>query len=98
MTRDEFAGWLARYIDAWKSYDPDAPAMADAIIGEIGVTRQRLAPIGYIRVCGVLWRARVAGGGPPVEPGKPVKVEARHGLTLIVVPEEEVPSTREASQ
>ena len=24
MTRDEFAGWLDRYIAAWKSYDPDA--------------------------------------------------------------------------
>ena len=24
MTRDEFAAWLDRYIDAWKSYEPDA--------------------------------------------------------------------------
>ena len=24
MTREEFAGWLARYVEAWKSYDPGA--------------------------------------------------------------------------
>jgi hypothetical protein len=24
MTRDKFAGWLTRYIEAWRSYDPDA--------------------------------------------------------------------------
>ena len=24
MTREGFAAWLGRYVDAWKSYDPDA--------------------------------------------------------------------------
>jgi membrane-bound ClpP family serine protease len=75
----------------WRSYD-SASATSDALVGAIGVTRERLAPTGYIRVRGVLWRAKVSGGGPPVEPGKPVKVEKRHGLTLIVVPEEEASS------
>lgn len=72
----------------WRSYD-STQATADTLIGEVGVARERLAPTGYIRVRGVLWRAKVAGGGPPVEPGKTVKVKERHRLTLIVVPEEE---------
>jgi hypothetical protein len=24
MTRDDVQGWLDRYVDAWRSYDPDA--------------------------------------------------------------------------
>ncbi len=24
MTRDDVMGWLQRYVDAWRSYDPDA--------------------------------------------------------------------------
>jgi membrane-bound ClpP family serine protease len=76
----------------WRSYD-STQAAADALIGAVGVTRERLAPTGYIRVRGVLWRAEVAGGGPPIEPGKTVKVEERHGLTLIVVAEEKASST-----
>jgi NfeD-like C-terminal, partner-binding len=57
--------------------------------GEVGVTRERLAPIGYIRVRGTLWRAELAGGGPPLEAGKTVRVQDRRGLTLIVVPAKE---------
>lgn len=75
----------------WRSYD-STQATADALIGAVGVARERLAPTGYIRVRGVLWRAEVADGGPPVEPGKTVKVEERHGLTLIVVAEEKASS------
>ena len=58
--------------------------------GEVGVTRERLAPIGYIRVRGTLWRAELAGGGPPLEAGKTVRVQDRRGLTLIVIPAEEL--------
>ena len=73
----------------WRSYDPDLQARSEAIIGEVGVTQERLDPTGYIRVRGVLWRAEVAGGGSSIEPGKNVRVKKRRGLTLIVVPDEE---------
>jgi membrane protein implicated in regulation of membrane protease activity len=89
--------WMAKdavlFPFVWRSYDPDLQASSEAIIGEVGVTRQRLDPIGYIRVRGVLWRAEVAGGGPSIEPGTTVRVKKRRGLTLIVVPEEETAST-----
>ena len=91
------AAWMAKdavlFPFVWRSYDPDLPAMSEAIIGEVGVTRERLDPTGYIRVRGVLWQAEVAGGGPAVEPGKTVRVQERQGLTLIVVPEEEATNT-----
>jgi membrane protein implicated in regulation of membrane protease activity len=90
------AAWVAKeailFPFVWRSYDPDLQASSDTIIGQVGVARQRLAPRGYIRVCGVLWRAEVEGGSPPIEPGKTVKVEARQGLTLIVVPEPDATS------
>jgi membrane-bound ClpP family serine protease len=85
--------WMAKDIMmfpfVWRSYDPDLQSPPDTMIGQVGITRQRLAPTGYIRVHGALWRAEVASGGPPVEPGKPVKVEARHRLTLTVAPAED---------
>jgi membrane protein implicated in regulation of membrane protease activity len=90
--------WMAKdavlFPFVWRSYDPDLQEPAEALIGEIGVTRQRLDPTGYIRVCGVLWRAEVADGGPSIEPGKTVRVKRRHGLTLIVVLEEETANTQ----
>jgi membrane protein implicated in regulation of membrane protease activity len=70
----------------WRSYDPRPSGPTEAMIGAVGMTRERLEPTGYIVVRGVLWRAQVAGGGPPIESNQPVRVETRRGLTLIVVP------------
>ena len=87
------AAWIAKdavlFPFVWRSYAPAPPTSGLTPIGEVGVTRDRLAPSGYIRVRGTLWRAELASGGPPLEPGKPVRVQERHGLTLIVVPAEE---------
>jgi membrane-bound ClpP family serine protease len=86
------AAWIAKDMAlfplVWRAYEADLPAATEAI-GQEGITRERLAPTGYIKVRGVLWRAEVAGGGPPIEPDKPVRVAERRGLTLIVVPVEE---------
>ena len=85
--------WIAKdaalFPLVWRSYDPRPSGPTEAMIGAVGMTRERLEPTGYIVVRGVLWRAQVAGGGPPIEPNKPVRVERRRGLTLIVVPAED---------
>lgn len=77
---------VALFPLVWRSYAPHPSGPTEAMIGAVGMTRERLEPTGYIVVRGVLWRAQVAGGGPPIEPNQPVRVEKRRGLTLIVVP------------
>jgi len=55
------------------------------LIGQVGVVRQPLDPVGFVFVHGELWRAQTADG--PLEPGQTVRVEAiDDGLTLTVAP------------
>ena len=58
------------------------------MIGQRGLTRERLAPAGYIRVQGELWKAENILGQPPIEKNQWVRVEKIEGLKLFVVPEE----------
>lgn len=57
------------------------------MIGERGRTRQRLAPTGYIRVQGELWKAEKMPGEPSIEKNKWVRITKIEGLKLFVVPE-----------
>jgi len=54
-----------------------------APIGAAGEAVEPLAPSGYVRVSGELWRAETAGGGA-VPRGARVVVRDARGLTLIV--------------
>ena len=55
------------------------------LIGQVGVVRQPLDPVGLVFVHGELWRAQT--NGEPVEPGQSVRIEGLDdGLTLIVAP------------
>jgi membrane-bound serine protease (ClpP class) len=55
------------------------------LIGQIGVVRQPLDPVGFVFVHGELWRAQTSNG--PLEPGQPVRVEGvDDALTLTVAP------------
>lgn len=91
--------WIAKdaalFPLVWRSYDPRPSGPSEAMIGAVGMTRERLEPTGYIVVRGVLWRAQVAGGGSPIEPNQPVRVKTRRGLTLIVVPAEDACGEKE---
>lgn len=68
----------------WRAYDWDRPGRSRSMIGEQGVARDRLAPSGYVRVRGELWRAEKLGDGPPIEAGQSVKIVKMEGLTLFV--------------
>lgn len=57
-----------------------------SLVGAKDIAKERLAPSGYIRVCGELWKARLQQGCPPVVEGEAVRVNERHGLTLLVEP------------
>jgi membrane-bound serine protease (ClpP class) len=58
------------------------------LVGQVGVVREALAPVGIVFVRGELWRAR--SNGKPVEPGTTVKVDGiDDDLVLEVEPVEQ---------
>jgi membrane protein implicated in regulation of membrane protease activity len=59
------------------------------MVGTRGVAVERLAPSGFIRIGGELWKAEVANGHRAIETGEAVQVRDARGLTLIVEPVEE---------
>jgi len=57
----------------------------EELMGEVGIVRQALDPIGLVFVHGELWRARTHGD--PIPPGEHVRVEGLDdALTLTVAP------------
>ena len=57
----------------------------EELIGQVGVVRQQLDPVGLVFVHGELWRAKTAG--EPIAPGRQVRVEGLDdALTLTVAP------------
>jgi membrane protein implicated in regulation of membrane protease activity len=65
-------------------YQPSPGTGAEQLIGEIATVKSPLAPVGYVRVRGELWRARLAAGSAPVEMGSRVRVAAAGGMILTV--------------
>ena len=72
----------------WRAYDRDRSDRGDSMEGQRGHAVEPLAPSGYVRVRGELWRAEVTGGRVPVQAGEAVLVRGTRGLTLLVEAEE----------
>jgi len=70
----------------WRAYDWEQTGQSRSMIGERAIARKRLAPSGYVRIHGELWRAEKIGDGPPIEIGQTVKIVKMKGLTLMVEP------------
>ncbi len=68
------------------AYETDASTAIERLIGLPGVAVEPLAPHGYVRVRGELWRSEATAGGAPILPGRPVTVAAVRGTTLLVRP------------
>ena len=68
------------------AYETDASTAIERLIGLRGVAVEALAPHGYVRVRGELWRSEAAAGAPAIHPGHPVTVAAVRGTTLLVRP------------
>ena len=73
----------------WRAYDWDRQEEAHSMVGRRGIAKERLAPSGYIKIRGELWKARVVEGGPPIEKGEAILVEEMRGFTLLVLPYKE---------
>jgi len=63
-----------------------APARtgAEAFIGARGVVTEAVAPLGYVRLDGALWRAESVQPPQTIPAGVPVVVRAVQGLTFLV--------------
>jgi membrane-bound ClpP family serine protease len=72
----------------WRSYDWESGDRYRSMVGARGLTKDRLAPSGFIQIRGELWKAEVWGGGRPIEKGERVEVRQIKGLTLYVRPDE----------
>lgn len=70
------------------AYEPGGKGGIERLIGAQGIAEEQIAPSGYIRVGGELWRAEALSGDKPISPGSRVKVQAVRGLTLLIKPEE----------
>lgn len=68
----------------WRSYDIQDKTDDPQLINAQGVAFERLAPFGYIRIRGELWRAELMSGVLPVEKGEIVQVIGRNNLVLLV--------------
>lgn len=68
----------------WRAYDWDRAADAHSMVALRGEAVEQLAPTGYVRVRGELWRAEVVGERRLIEAGETVAVRGSRGLTLLV--------------
>ncbi len=83
------AGWLAKDLALYplvrSAYDvSDASSPQARLVGARGVAEQDLAPTGFVRVRGELWRAVAAQEEAPIRRGEAVRVRAVDGLELVV--------------
>lgn len=69
------------------AYETDTSSAIERLIGLRGVAVETLAPCGYVRVHGELWRSEATAAGPEIRPGNAVTVHAVRGTTLLVRPE-----------
>lgn len=71
----------------WSAYDSRDQGRMRSIIGQRGTALEPLAPEGYIRVQGELWKAGTVNGCLPIGKGETVRVENVQGLKVFVIPD-----------
>jgi membrane protein implicated in regulation of membrane protease activity len=79
---------LAFYPMVRSAYERNAKTGSEGLVGAKGVAYERLAPRGYIRVNGELWKAEAKPDDRPIPQGTVVRIAGAHGLTLIVEAED----------
>jgi membrane protein implicated in regulation of membrane protease activity len=83
-----FALWVAKdfaiYPFVRDAFQPSTATGVEELVGRTGITRDALAPMGYVAVRGELWKAEVAPGHPTIPSAHSVRVQSVHGLTLVV--------------
>lgn len=84
-----FAAWFVKDLALFPflrgAYEHAPGPVIERLIGERGRSVEALAPGGYVRVRGELWRARARAGEEPIPAGRPVIVTAVLGSNLLEV-------------
>ncbi len=70
----------------WRSYDKWNTGPTGSLIGLSGQVIERIAPSGYVKVNGEIWRAELESYSSPVNIGETVEIVSSQGHTLIVKP------------
>lgn len=85
-----FLLWLAKdalmFFLVWPAYQGSEGDGWYSLIGLRGEVTRPLRPEGYIRIRGVLWKARAEDETAEIPPGTKVDVVGRDGIQLIVRP------------
>jgi membrane protein implicated in regulation of membrane protease activity len=85
---------LAMYPRLRSAYEVDERTVVERLIGEQGATVDDLAPGGYVRVRGELWRAELHDRENSIGAGRTVIVAAVRGTVLLVtIPDRESTGT-----
>lgn len=83
-----FASWVAKDLLLYRfvrhGYVPGDGEAERSLLGARGIAEQPLAPTGWVRVRGELWRAHLLPGATPVAKGSPVRVVALEGMETAV--------------
>jgi membrane protein implicated in regulation of membrane protease activity len=67
-----------------RAYEHRSGTRTNEMIGRSGVVQRELAPVGFVRIRGELWRAELIGSMPALPVGATVVVRNTRGLTLLV--------------
>jgi membrane-bound serine protease (ClpP class) len=65
-----------------RAYENNAKSGSEALVGGKGMTHEPIAPEGYIKIQGELWKARAEGQSIPKD--RIVRVTGANGMTLTV--------------
>lgn len=83
-----FVVWVFKDIALFprvrNAYENDAKTGTEELIGVKATTQERLDPEGFVRIQGVLWKARAEPADQPINRDSVVTVCAARGLILIV--------------
>ena len=75
---------LAFFRFVRSAYDVKVKSGSEALVGRRGVVQNDLAPEGYIRINGELWRAGAAANGVVITAGTEVEVVRAEGMKVVV--------------
>jgi membrane protein implicated in regulation of membrane protease activity len=85
-----FSGWVLKDFILFplvrKAYETAVKTGADALVGARGVAEGNLAPEGYVRIRGELWRAVNNSGDQIISSGTEVEILSAEGMKVFVRP------------
>jgi membrane protein implicated in regulation of membrane protease activity len=83
-----FCGWVMKdlllYPFLRRAYETDVKTGSAALVGARGIAEGELAPAGYVRVRGELWRAIVSPPDRVVNAGAEVEIISADGMRVFV--------------